>query len=97
MKEKPDEFIDLSHCYVAGGQAQFDRSSLPGLRKALDHCHDVTKRLIRANDELREKIVYLEKRDTVKSIMLWISGTAAAALWAVLLVFGDKLLNCVMR
>lgn len=70
------EVLDLSSCYHDGGQRKFDRATVEGLRYSLSHCHDVNRRLIRANDELQRQF-------TRQWIWIKVLGGANAVAWTI--------------
>jgi len=48
--------LDLSDCYHPVGKREFDRSSIEGLRKSLNHAHTVNQALIRTIDRQEKRI-----------------------------------------
>lgn len=74
--------LKLDQCYHPKGTREFDRNSLEGLRKSLNHCHAVNQALIReltAKDKVISTLRQAQKWDRrwIKAIgtALAISGT----------------------
>jgi len=74
-------------------QREFERDSLPGLRKSLSTAHDNLQRQVGINTRLYASLLAAQRSLGSVKLALWITSAAVVAQWGIMLVFLDHLLR----